>query len=93
MAVHLGTLLAFSISRVRQRPKSTEVDLCMSQRDANMLCLRDTLEHLSVHQQRLEWTEDAEAIHVLTENMIRDLIRCQRLCETLRRRCSLEHAA
>ncbi|MHB1424152.1 MAG: hypothetical protein ACYC3I_13330 [Gemmataceae bacterium] len=65
----------------------------MSQRDANMLCLRDTLEHLSVNQQRLEWTEDAEALHLLTQNMIRDLVRCQRLCESLRQRCSLERVA
>jgi hypothetical protein len=65
----------------------------MSQRDANLLCLRDTLEHLSVNQQRLEWTEDSEAIYLLTENMIRDLARCQRLCESLRRRHSLERVA
>jgi hypothetical protein len=67
--------------------------MSMSQRDANLLCLRDTLEHLSVNEQRLEWTEDPEAIHLLTENMIRDLVRCQRLCENLRRRCSLERVA
>lgn len=65
----------------------------MSQRDANLLCLRDTLEHLSVNQQRLEWTEDAEAIYLLTENMMRDLARCQRLCEKLKARCSLQSVA
>lgn len=65
----------------------------MSQRDANLLCLRDTLEHLSVNQQRLEWAEDSDAVSLLTENMIRDLLRCQRLCEGLRRRCSLERVA
>jgi hypothetical protein len=73
--------------------EAIEVDMPMSQRDANLLCLRDTLEHLSVNQQRLEWTEDAEAIYLLTESMIRDLARCQRLCESLRRRCSLERVA
>lgn len=77
----------------RPRAESTQVDMLMSQRDANLLCLRDTLEHLSVNQQRLEWTEDAEAVHLLTENMIRDLARCQRLCENLRARCSLERVA
>ena len=82
-----------TLNSVRQTIESTEVDMSMSQRDANLLCLRDTLEHLSTYQQRLEWSEDAEAIHVLTENMIRDLVRCQRLCETLRRRCSLERVA
>ena len=74
-------------------PESSEVDMPMSQRDANLLCLRDTLEHLSVNQQRLEWTEDAEAIYLLTENMIRDLARCQRLCEKLRARPCLELVA
>jgi hypothetical protein len=65
----------------------------MNQREANMLCLRDTLEHLSSNQQRLEWMEDPEAIYLLTETMVRDLVRCQRLCESLRRRCSLERVA
>jgi hypothetical protein len=65
----------------------------MSQRDANMLWMRDILEHLSSTQQQLEWTEDPEAIRLLTENMIRDLARCQRLCETLRRRSVLEPVA
>ena len=65
----------------------------MSQRDANILCLRDTLEHLTANQQRLEWTEDPDSIRLITENMIRDLVRCQRLCESMRRRCSLERVA
>ena len=77
----------------RRMSESSQADMPMSQRDANLLCLRDTLEHLSVTQQRLEWTEDEEAIYLLTENMIRDLARCQRLCESLRRRCSLERVA
>jgi hypothetical protein len=74
-------------------PESTNVEMPMSQRDANILCLRDTLEHLSVNQQRLEWTEDADAVHLLTENMMRDLRRCQRLCESLRRHSTLERVA
>jgi hypothetical protein len=65
----------------------------MSQRDANMLCLRDTLEHLTASQQQLEWTEDPEAIRLITENMIRDLVRSQRLCESLRKRCCLQQVA
>jgi hypothetical protein len=73
--------------------ESTQVEVLMNQRDANLLCLRDTLEHLSANEQRLEWTEDPEAIHLLTENMIRDLLRCQRLCENLRRRCRLHQVA
>lgn len=77
----------------RPTPESTNVEMPMSQRDANILCLRDTLEHLAVNQQRLEWTEDADAVHLLTENIMRDLRRCQRLCESLRRHCSLEPVA
>ena len=68
-------------------------EYAMSQRDANMLWLRDTLEHLCASQQQLEWTEDPESIRLITENMIRDLARCQRLCETMRRRSCLEPVA
>jgi hypothetical protein len=65
----------------------------MSQRERNLIWLRDTLEHLSSCQQRLEWTEDAEAISVITETMLRDLESCRRLCEALhRRRAGLQHA-
>ena len=60
----------------------------MSQREANLIWLRDCLEHLSSCQKRLEWTQDPEAIRLLTETMLRDLERCQRLCETLRQRCA-----
>ena len=59
----------------------------MSQRDANLLHLRDTLELLTQSRQRLEWTTDAAAAQHLTENMLRDLERCLRLCESLRPRC------
>lgn len=65
----------------------------MSQRETNMLWLRDVLEHLSATQQRLEWVEDPEAVRLLTENMLRDLALCQRLCETMRRRCELTAVA
>jgi hypothetical protein len=58
----------------------------MSQRDANLLWLRDILEHLSATRQQLEWAEERETIRVLTETMIRDLERCQRLCESLNQR-------
>ena len=58
----------------------------MSQRDANLLWLRDILEHLSATRQKLEWTSDRETIRVLTESMIRDLERCRRLCEALNQR-------
>ena len=64
----------------------------MSQREANLLWMRDTLDHLQTCQQQLEWAEDNEAVHVVTETMLRDLERCRRLCEDLHRRSQLEHA-
>ena len=58
----------------------------MSQRDANLLWLKDMLEHLSACQRKLEWAENPETVSLLTETMLRDLERCQRLCESLRQR-------
>jgi hypothetical protein len=66
---------------------SEQLDLergeAMSQREANLLWLRDILEHVSATRQKLEWAEDRDTIRVLTESMIRDLERCQRLCEAI----------
>lgn len=59
----------------------------MTQRETNLLWLKDILEHLSANQQHLEWTSDPETTRVLTEAMIRDLERCTRLCESMHRRC------
>jgi hypothetical protein len=58
----------------------------MSQRQSNLLWLRDLLEHLLDCQQKLTWSEDPAAVTVLTDAMVRDLERCQRICELLRRR-------
>jgi len=64
----------------------------MSQRQNNLLWLKDTLEHLRTCQQQLQWAEDADAVRVLTETMLRDLECCRRICETLHHRASLQHA-
>jgi hypothetical protein len=64
----------------------------MSQREANLLWLKDMLEHLASCQQQLQWTEDTNTIAVLTEAMLRDLECCRRLCESLHRRADLQHA-
>ena len=56
----------------------------MSQRESNLIWLKDVLEHLRGCQTQLEWTEDAQAIHVLTDTMLRDLDCCRRRCEQLR---------
>ena len=57
----------------------------MSQRDRNMLWLRDVLDHLRECHQELETTANPETVELLTETMLRDLDCCRRLCESLRR--------
>lgn len=64
----------------------------MSQRQANLLWLKDMLDHLSSCQQQLEWTTDSQAVHVLTEVMLRDLDRCQRLCANIHRKAATSQA-
>ena len=64
----------------------------MSRRDADLLWLRDVIDHLRDCQQQLQWTEDKDTIHLVTETMLRDLESCRRLCETLQRRARLQHA-
>ena len=64
----------------------------MSQRETNLLWLRDMLEHLTHCQQQLNWTEDAQTVQVLTESMIRDLDCCRRLCEEVARRVQIRVA-
>jgi hypothetical protein len=64
----------------------------MSQRDANVLWLRDILEHLTASQRQLEWAEDKETIRLLTETILRDLERCRRLCENMHDRCGIRQA-
>jgi len=62
----------------------------MSHRQQNLVWLRDLLDHLSVCQQRMEWAEDNETVRLLSENMLNDLERCKRLCESIQRRCALQ---
>ena len=57
----------------------------MCQRESNLLWLKDLLAHLASCQKQLQWAENAEAVDVLTEAMLRDLESCRRLCEKLRR--------
>ena len=64
----------------------------MSRRETDLLWLRDVLDHLRDCQQQLQWTEDREAVRILTETMLRDLDCCRRLCETLQRRALLREA-
>jgi hypothetical protein len=64
----------------------------MSRRQANLLWLRDMLEHLADCRQQLEWAEDGETLRVLTESMLRDLENCRRLCENLHQRVAVPQA-
>lgn len=64
----------------------------MSQRETNLLWLKDVLEQLSACQRQLEWAEDQNTVRLITESMLRDLDCCRRLCETLQRRASFQHA-
>jgi hypothetical protein len=65
----------------------------MSQRENTLLWLKDMLDHLQLCQQQLTWAEDADMVRVVTENMLRDLESCRRLCEDLHRRARLGVAA
>jgi hypothetical protein len=56
----------------------------MTQRENNLICLRDTLEQLVARRQQLEWTTERDSVREITEAMIRDLDNCRRLCEALR---------
>ena len=58
----------------------------MSQRETNLVYLKDMLDHLAESREQLEWVQDSLAQRMITENMLRDLDCCRRLCETLRRR-------
>jgi hypothetical protein len=57
----------------------------MSQRESNLLWLKDLLGHLGNCQHQLEWAEDDETVRVVTETMLRDLESCRRICEKLSR--------
>jgi hypothetical protein len=64
----------------------------MSQRDANLVWLKDMLDHLAACRKQLEWAEDPAAVQVITETMLRELECCRRLCEVLHRRTARQHA-
>jgi hypothetical protein len=64
----------------------------MSQRESNLLWLKDLLDHLADCRQQLAWAEDTDAIHVLTQSMLRDLDVCRGLCEELHRRSRYRQA-
>jgi hypothetical protein len=78
---------------ILRRHNWSEGDTGMSRRESELLWLKDMLEQLTACQQQLDWTQDADAVAVLTESMIRDLDRCRRLGLDLHRRARLLVAA
>jgi hypothetical protein len=64
----------------------------MSQRETNLLWLKDMLDQMAACQQQLQWAEDPATIAVLTEAMLRDLDCCRRLCENMNRRAAARQA-
>lgn len=58
----------------------------MNQREINLLCLKDILEHLLTSQEQLQWANNPETIGLLTQSMLRDVERCQRILAGLHRR-------
>lgn len=79
-----------SISDVNDRNGTKEED-AMSQRESNLLWLKDMLEHMTACQQQLAWAQDDESVQVLTDSILRDLESCRRLCEGMKRRSTLQH--
>jgi hypothetical protein len=55
----------------------------MSQRQYDLLRMRDMLEHLHLCHQQLEIAEEPEAVTYLTDTMLRNLEGCRRLCKNL----------
>jgi hypothetical protein len=62
----------------------------MSQRQSELLRLRDLLEHLQAFQDQLEWCEDPATIHYLSETMLRDLDASRRICAMLHRSAAMQ---
>jgi hypothetical protein len=65
----------------------------MNQHHADLLRMRDTLEHLHLCQQQLEYSEEADSFGFLTDTMLRDLESCRRLCQKLRRQQTMAAVA
>jgi len=62
----------------------------MSQRQSDLLHMRDLLEHLHLCHQQLADSEEPEAVHFLAETMLRNLDGCRRLCQNLHRQMAFQ---
>ena len=65
----------------------------MSQRESNLLWLRDMLDHLAECRNQLDWAQENFAVRMITESMLRDLDSCRRVCESLSRRVRVPQPA
>lgn len=63
----------------------------MSQRESQLLWLKDVLEHLRDCQEQLEWVEDPESARLLLDSMVRDLECGKQLCEAIKARTPRRH--
>jgi hypothetical protein len=61
----------------------------MSQRQAELLRLRDLLDHMETSLDQLDWTDDPHSIHYLAETLLRDLEVSRRVCMQVHRRAKL----
>lgn len=65
----------------------------MSQRESQLLWLKDVIEHLQESHEQLQWTDDPEAARLLLERMLQDLECGKRLCAEIRMRTLQRPAA
>jgi hypothetical protein len=61
----------------------------MSQRQAELILLRNLLQHMESYVDQLTWTNDPHSIHYLAETLLRDLEASRRLCLQVHRRAKL----
>jgi hypothetical protein len=67
--------------------------MTMSQRESQLLWLKDVIGHLRESQEQLEWTDDPESARLLLERMMQDLECSKRLCAELRMRTPIRLAS
>ena len=58
----------------------------MSQRESQLLWLKDVIDHLQESCEQLEWTSNPEAARLLLDRMMQDMDCGKRLCSEIRTR-------
>lgn len=62
----------------------------MSQRQVELLRLRDLVDHITTSLDQLAWTDDPHSQHYLSESVLRNLESSRRVCMQLHRRAVLQ---